>query len=363
MLATEQAAARHEGEVLSCAYSDDGSFVLTSGWDGQLRCWDSQTGLPVSKIDSGAAPVPACAISTTGGRWLAGSLDGLLTVWDPVTHEQVGQVLPHTRPITAIAAAPSGAAFASSSYDNKVVLYPRPQVLAHQRVLLGHRDSVLGCAFSPDSLTLLSWSTDGSVRLWDAAGGTELAELVGGDRVNCAAASPDGLWVVSGTDGGRVQLWDLDGLRIVQSRILREPLAGCFFLLGQAMIVAIDTCGRLTLFSMPNMEQLFEHVSLDGLRSCACSPFGDQVVLGCNTGRPNLLEVEGSDQFARVRPKVEERSVLSRLLGRQARFTLSCPICSTSFTVAQDPTGSTVLCPGCGQSLTVAQNSRILPPA
>jgi WD40 repeat protein len=359
MLATEQATTAHKGEVLSCAYSDDGVIVLTAGWDGGLRCWDSQTGRALSVIESGGGPVPACAISSMEGHWLAGSLEGLFSIWDPVTHSRLTRVLPHTRPITAIAVSPSGHQLATSSYDQKVVLFPKPDQPSVQRVLVGHRDCVLGCTFSPDGSTLLSWSADNTVRLWDTSGATVLAELDCGDKVNCAVASPDGLWVVSGTDGGRVQLWDLDRLTIVQSRVLRDPLVGCFFMHGQEFIIAVDGGGRLTLFSMPNLEQAFEFVNLESVRTCACSPLGDQVVLAGSNGRPHLVGLEGARPIA-VRPVVQDRSVFWRLLGRQVSYGLKCPLCSASFSWPRNPSGSTIACPACKASLTVTQDSRAM---
>jgi hypothetical protein len=213
--------------------------------------------------------------------------------------------------------------------------------------------------FSSDGSTLLSWSADNTVRLWDTSGATVLAELDCGDKVNCAAASPDGLWVVSGTDSGRVQLWDLDRLAIVQSRILRDPLAGCFFMNGQGFIVAVDGGGRLTLFSMPSLEQAFEFVHLESVRTCACSPFADQVVLGGSSGRPHLVGLEGAGPIA-IRPVVKDRSVLWRLLGRQAIYALKCPLCAASFSWPRDPSGSTIACPACKASLTVTQDSKAM---
>ena len=359
LLPAQQSTGAHEGEVLACAYSTDAGFVLTSGWDGRLRCWETRASLPLSVIETNGGPVPACAFSGDSRHWLTGSLDGLLTVWDPITHVQIAQVLPHTRPVTAIATTASGTNLATASYDHKLVLYPKPECLTLQRPLLGHRDSVLGCCFSVDEATLLSWSTDGTVRLWDAAGAMELAELeIGGDPVTCAALSSDGLWMVAGTEDGRVQLWDLDRLQVVQSRMLREPLVGCYFLQGTGAIAAIDGSGGLQLFLMPTMEQIVELVTLEAVRSCACSPFGDQLVLGRRTGRPQLVAVEDTEPIAKVRPTARERSMLSRILGRQPRMNLTCPVCATTFASAQDGRGKTLPCPGCGQSLMVAQDSR-----
>src|SRR5260370_68819 len=69
---------------------------------------------------------------------------------------------------------------------------------ADPRVLAGHADIVAGCRFSGDGTRLLSWSYDGTLRLWDPAGGKELAQFAAHeDRVLAADLSADGLWAVS----------------------------------------------------------------------------------------------------------------------------------------------------------------------
>jgi WD40 repeat protein len=280
----------HQGEVLSCSFDDDGTFVLTSGWDGALRCWDTRTGAPLAVVKTGGQAVCACAVAPWG-RWLAGSLDGLLTTWDPVTHQKVGELLPHTRPITSLAVSPCGTCLASSAYDATVRLYRDPSNLTCNQVLKGHSDAVMGCCFAPDGRTLLSWSADGNIGLWDVATGTRLVKLHGGKRITCAAASANGLWVAAGTEGGIIQLWDLEKPEVVQSRRLRDPLAGCFVLTDDKTMLTVDVGGRLTLFALPGLEQIRERVTLFGVRSCACAPAGDRVVLGSATGRPSIVDI------------------------------------------------------------------------
>src|SRR5205085_1864268 len=88
------------------------------------------------------------------------------------------------------------------------------------RVLRGHESRVWSFLFSADGQRLFSTGTDGTIRVWDVAGGRQLSKLTTPDkRTSEMAASPDGRWLASASDspgrGGmyEVVLWDLSARR------------------------------------------------------------------------------------------------------------------------------------------------------
>jgi WD40 repeat protein len=65
-------------------------------------------------------------------------------------------------------------------------------------------------AFSPDDKILATGSVDGTVKLWDAKRGEELATLKGHKSwVNCVAFTPDGQTLATGSSDGTVRLWNV----------------------------------------------------------------------------------------------------------------------------------------------------------
>jgi WD40 repeat protein len=76
--------------------------------------------------------------------------------------------------------------------------------------LEGHEDAVTCAAFSPDGTSVLSGSTDKSIRLWDVGTGREWARLQGHvQRVTFVVFSARGDHALSGSADGTVRWWQL----------------------------------------------------------------------------------------------------------------------------------------------------------
>jgi RNA polymerase sigma factor (sigma-70 family) len=73
---------------------------------------------------------------------------------------------------------------------------------------LRHKEGGTCVAFTPDGRQLITAADDGSVRVWDLAGGKELLTIRAAEhRVSALAISPDGK-VLATADGKAVRLWD-----------------------------------------------------------------------------------------------------------------------------------------------------------
>jgi hypothetical protein len=114
----------------------------------------------------------------------------------------------HTGPVLSAAFSPDGDRIVSASEDGTVRVWDAAQG-TDLRVLAGHTDWVWSAAFSPDGDHIVSASFDGTVRVWEAASGAELRLLVDHtDWVWSAAFSPDGDRIVSASEDGTVRVWD-----------------------------------------------------------------------------------------------------------------------------------------------------------
>jgi WD40 repeat protein len=78
--------------------------------------------------------------------------------------------------------------------------------------LLGHTGRVQSVAFSPDGRYIVSGSSDGTIRIWEAGRGTTVVGPLqahqGLTGTWSVAFSPDGKRVVSGGDDGLIKIWN-----------------------------------------------------------------------------------------------------------------------------------------------------------
>jgi WD40 repeat protein len=148
---------KEDWQVLSVAFSPDGSLIATGAIDGTARVWDLAGEQLSATLEGHEGPVDDVAFSPDGRRVVTASSDGTARVWNT-----------------------SGRSLLT---------------------LVGHMARVRSVAYSPDGTRIATTSSDGTARIWDADTGAELAILVHGGEES-AVLLPDGSY--KGDLGDRV---------------------------------------------------------------------------------------------------------------------------------------------------------------
>jgi WD40 repeat protein len=354
---------RHDGEVYCCAYSPDGDFVLSAGWDGQLRLHEAATGGVLAALAASPKPLSCCAFSPDGRLWMSGSMEGLLGIWDGVSHQSLINFVAHTRPISSICFSPDGQAMLTASWDRQVAVRKAGKE-REGRNLSGHEDIVAGARFSLDGQNVVSWSYDGTIRFWDVTLFKELATLSGHtDRVTTTSLSPDGRWLLSGGRDGMARLWDLETRNELAAVNVGAEVRCCFCLPDAETAAVVDAVGRVFLFALPSFQVQAQIQAPAHVLAGDLSPSGAQLALGGEDGGVHFVAIEGYENASLVVTAVqtvrEQATILDRMFGtkRMAKlFEYRCPACRQTVESPSLPSRP-VACPKCRRQLRV--NARV----
>jgi WD40 repeat protein len=357
----------HGGEVCAVAFSPDGAFALSGGWDGQLRLWEVSTGAHVTALQASTKAITACAVAPDGRHWLSAALDGMLACWDAATHRQISVTMAHTRPISMILFSPDGKILATPSWDRSVGLWHRLRD-RDGRLLTGHEDIVAGCRFTPEGSHLFTWSHDRTACVWDVASGRQTAKFAGHmDRVSAGAIAPDNNWAATGSRDRILKLWNLQNERAERSACLGGEVRACFFLLDGESLVSVDANGRIVLHSVPELVELQELPTRLSVNCAELAPTGDLLVLGCADGRVRFVMIDGMENTSlTVTPTQtvkQMRSGLRRFFGGprdEQAYSCTCPNCRHSFDLKNGEPGKSASCPRCRRSLRVSRVTRVM---
>ena len=241
---TLQAAA----DNMSCmVYAPDGKTLATAGNDAVVRVWDAASGQPRSAFKGHSEMVIRLAFSPDGRFLASGGRDRTIQIWDAANDQESTRLGAPTGAVVGIAFSPDGRSVVTASRGGVPAVGPategqkRAPRRSRERSPYSTRPPECGgpasrwttwslrWPSSPDGKTLVtggggSGTSDGLVKLWDLATGTEtVAYRPPMPGVISLAFSPDGrtlgAWV---RIGGMIQLWEVARraavLRLARSR-------------------------------------------------------------------------------------------------------------------------------------------------
>jgi WD40 repeat protein len=138
----------------------------------------------------------AVAISRSGQYWAAASMQGEVRVWEArgQTLHLLWQV--HTDITYAHAFSPDGRSLVSGSSDGTIKLWESPS--GDLLWSSWQTNNITSGAFAPDGSLLATCGNDATVQLWDLQSGTHLEKLPHPDPVFVVTWSPDGRLLASG---------------------------------------------------------------------------------------------------------------------------------------------------------------------
>jgi len=208
-------------DVTAVAWSPDGRYILSSGFEGTIRLWRADAceagpflyiddpRLRLREVENGDGPrlagVMSVAWSPDGRHFAAGLRDRTVRLFeiDPETqnsevfheievfsHENMGG-------LRSVAFSPDSSLVASAGHDYSIRIWEAKKHGSMVAELKGHEWMVESITFSSNGSTLLSGSYDGTVRVWDISTKQENQRFFARGQVTSVALSPDNRLAVS----------------------------------------------------------------------------------------------------------------------------------------------------------------------
>lgn len=206
--------------VYSVAFAPDGKSVAAGCFDNAIRLYDV-SGMKMedkATLNDHTQAVSAVAFSPDGKTLASGSYDKTIHLWDMRGRDSKARAVleGHAATVTALAYSPKGA-LASADNDGNVLLWgapsgnkPKPRVAFAPKA-----GGIPALSFSSTGNTLALACADGTARLWSVtAAPRERFKLEGhAAAVNGIAYAPDSRTLLTGSSDWTVRSWDLTGAR------------------------------------------------------------------------------------------------------------------------------------------------------
>ncbi|KAJ4463920.1 WD40 repeat-like protein, partial [Lentinula edodes] len=207
----------HTDRVWSVGFSSDGKCIVSGSDDKTVRIWDANTGEHLRTLKGHTGWVLSVAFSDDSTRIVSGSSDKAMHIWDANNGNHLQTLIGHTNYVRSVGFSHNNSFIVSSSSDKTVRVW-NAHTGGHLQTLKGHTSWVLSVGSSHDGTCIVSGSSDKTVHIWDASTGEQLYTLQGhNDCVLSVEFSKNDSHIASGSSDKTVCIWDADTKTCLQT--------------------------------------------------------------------------------------------------------------------------------------------------
>ncbi|MEZ4941591.1 MAG: WD40 repeat domain-containing protein [Saprospiraceae bacterium] len=316
----------HTERVGALAISPDGQWVSTGSFDFTAKIWNLPFNLH-NKATFQKGPVTKVAVSPDGRLVLSGSEDNTVNVWRP-DGQLAFQLHGHRKEVAQVGFSPAGNRFFSVSPDATVCIWDSAGALVHrldqfpnavyaaafappdgrhllvasgpdiflldstgklQRRWKAHTGNIIRLQYAPDGKSLLSASSDGTVKIWTEAGAL-LDSLNTRLYLYWASFAPDGKHVATVGNELPVREWQVSD---TTSRQFLGHLMENYFVdysPDGRQLVSCSWDKTARLWDRQTGAELLRLPHPDGVNGGAFSPDGKRLYTACRDKRVRVWD-------------------------------------------------------------------------
>ena len=113
----------HTNWVMSVAFAQNGSQVVSGSYDNTVRIWNAATCEVEAVLKGHTSEVCSVAFSLDGSQVVSGSIDNTVRIWNVATCEVKAVLEGHTHWVNSVAFSQDGSQVVSGSYDYTVRIW------------------------------------------------------------------------------------------------------------------------------------------------------------------------------------------------------------------------------------------------
>jgi WD40 repeat protein len=294
----------HEGMLLAMAISPDGKTLATAGDDKIVKLWDTATGKPIGSLKGHKDRPGALCFSPDGKLLLSGSDEkDDLRVWDVATQKEK-QVITNTVGIRAITFSPDAKTAVTVGLRGLVARDPaswKPGLSFDSSPMNTNSDDSVSkgvsgsVAFLPDGKTIVTGSSDSTIRLWDAATGKAkalLAEKIDMDklRVGDICILKGGAQIAAAYKDRTIRIWDVPAAGATEGKVAaslkgHKDSVNCLALSTDGKLLISGSSDKtVRIWDIQTRKELAALTTKDSVFRVAISPDAKTFFAGCRDG-------------------------------------------------------------------------------
>ncbi len=212
----------HSSRITRNVFSPDGQLLVTGGKDGRIRVFNAASLRLVHELRGHGSAIQSLQLN--GDLAASSSADQLIRLWNYRTGQESRPLGGHLSAVNAVAFSPDGTLLASAGSDGSIRVWEVAGGRLLKTLRPGFTDSVVNLAtdqkleynaivFLPDGQQLAAGGTDRRITVWEWNSSRRVKTITGlTSALTALTLTPDKEWLVAGAEDGAVKLYRVDGV-------------------------------------------------------------------------------------------------------------------------------------------------------
>ncbi|XP_031714792.1 apoptotic protease-activating factor 1 [Anarrhichthys ocellatus] len=251
---------KRDSDVL---FNDEGITVSAADNCNRLQVRDGRTGSVLFQSEEKPSRIRCTCMSTQPSAVALGQDDGTVQVLEVPSGKLLATLLGHTKTVLHCLFTQNGQTLITSSEDTTIRVWRWQS--GECKVLQGHKEQVRCFSLLSTDTRLLSWSFDGTVKMWDLESGEKLQDIEAhrGAVLSCHV-SPDGCLFATTSADKTAKLWHCESWQCVHTLGGHQDcVRSCRFSWDNRRLATGDDNGEIRLWSVKD-GSLLRICSRDG---------------------------------------------------------------------------------------------------